>query len=58
MSDGICVPVQMTNPRDCKIECTTRCACITYGLKCAAICTGCWGVSCQNFVLSDLDVEV
>ena len=69
MSNGICLLVQMTKPParhellkiircGCKIECTTRCTCITYGLKCTSICTGCTGVSCQNYVLSDLDVEI
>ena len=69
MSNGMCLPVQMTKPPaphellkiircGCKIECTTRCTCITYRLKCTSICTGCRGVSCQDCVLSNLDMEV
>ena len=63
------VPVQMAKlpaPHElmkivtfgCKIGYTTRCTCITHGLKCTSICTGCSEMSCQNCVLSDLDVEV
>ena len=54
MLNWMCLPVQMTKPPTphellkiircgCKIECTTGCTCITYGLKCTAICTGCRG---------------
>ena len=42
----------------CKIECYTHCTCTTYGLKCTSIGTGCRRVSCQNYVLSNLNVEV
>ena len=69
ISNGMCQLVQMAKPLaphellktircGCKIECTTRCTCITYGLKCTSICTGCRGVSCQNCILRDLDMEV
>ena len=59
ISNGMCQLVQMAKPPaphellktircGCKIDCTTRCTCITYGLKCTSICTGCRGVSCQT----------
>ena len=54
MSNVMCLPVQMTKPPTphqllkvircgCKITCTTRCTCITYGLKYTSIGTGCTG---------------
>ena len=66
--NGIYIPVQMTKPPApdellkiirCarKVECTARCTCITYGLKCTSTCIGCRGVSCQNCVPIDLDLE-
>ena len=66
--NGIYIPVQMTKPSApdellkiirCarKVECTARCTCITYGLKCTSTCIGCRGVSCQNCVPIDLDLE-
>ena len=55
--NGMYLSVQMTKPLTlhellkvircgCKIECTTRCTCITFGLKCTSICTGYRGVLC------------
>ena len=69
MSDRKCLLVQMTTPPspleplkiircDLKIECTTRCTSITYGLKWTSFCTGFREVSRQNCILSDLYVEV
>ena len=63
MLNWMCLPVQMTKPPTphellkiircgCKIECTTGCTCITYGLKCTAICTGCRGGCCVKTVFS------
>ena len=69
MSNGMCLPVLLSQdmtPHEhlkiircgCKIECYTHCTCTTYGLKCTSIGTGCRRVSCQNYVLSNLNVEV
>ena len=41
----------------CKVECTPRCTCVTYGLKCTTICTGCRGVSCRNCLEIDIEDE-
>ena len=68
LANGKLMPVKITLPPapqellkiircTCKVECTPRCTCVTYGLKCTTICTGCRGVSCRNCLEIDIEDE-